>query len=93
MHVNVSINVYYIFQIHTSDSSSPIRRPGLRHIERRDTQRDTSSTSSPVRIGRGRGRSRVSVVRGMVRRGGRGGRSQHRGDGAADALLQQQRIS
>ena len=90
MQVNVSINVYYIFQIHTSDSSSPIRRPGLRHIERRDTQRDTSSTSSPVRIGRGTGRSRVSVVRGMGRRGGR---SQHRGDGAADALLQQQRIS
>ena len=47
----------------------------------------------PVRIGRGRGRSRVSVLSGRGRRGGRYDRSQHRGDDAADALLQQQRIS
>ena len=68
----------------------------LRRTARREAQSDTSSTSSPVRIGRGRGRgrgrSRVSVLRGRGRRGGRDERSRHRGDDAADALLQRQRI-
>ena len=89
MHVHVSKNFYYIFQIHTSGSSSHVRQPVLRHTVRREAQSDTSSTSSPVRIDRGRGRgrvrSRVSVLRGRGRRGGRDERNRHRGDDAADA--------
>lgn len=62
---------------------------------------DTSSTSSPVRRGRGRGRgrgrprgsgARGSGARGRGRRADTQERRRHRGDEAADALSERERI-
>uniref|UniRef100_A0A8W8MIP9 Uncharacterized protein n=1 Tax=Magallana gigas TaxID=29159 RepID=A0A8W8MIP9_MAGGI len=75
----------------SSGSSSPVRRPGLRQIAER-LESDTSSTSSPVRRGRGRGRGRGRPRGSGGRRADTQERRRHRGDEAADALSERERI-